>query len=378
MPKIAPAPAALPASGIRATTERATARPGCLRLEIGEHCFDTPPHIVEAAARAARDGFTRYTPGQGLLPLREAIAAKLERVNGLRVGPGEVIVSHGAMSGLFATFAAILEPGDEVLLPDPGWPNWAMMVRLLGGVARGYPLTAARGFVPDPEAMAALIGPRTRAILVNSPSNPTGAVYPAPVLEALVELARRHDLWLISDECYDEMAFDAAHVSPARFDDDGRVVSVFSCSKTYAMTGWRVGYVAAPPALVPTLAKLQQPLLANVCSVSQKAAEAALTGPQDRVRAMRDFYRERREQALAMLAARGIASYRPQGAFYLMVEAGGDSTRFALDLLETRDVAVAPGAAFGVAAANHVRVALCVDAATLDEGLSAVLDAAAG
>ena len=374
MPKISPAVAALPASGIRAITELAVAQPGCLRLEIGEPGFDTPPHIVEAAARAARDGFTRYSAGQGILSVREAMSAKLARVNDLDVPPDRIIITHGAMSGLFSSFAAMIAPGDEVLLPDPGWPNWEMMVRMLGGSARGYKLSAQNGFIPDLTEVERTITPRTRAIVVNSPSNPTGAVYPPPILEALVELARRHDLWLISDECYDEICFDAAHVSPARFDTDGRVVSVFSCSKTYAMTGWRIGYVAAPPALAVLLAKLQQPILANACSVSQKAAEAALNGPQNGVSDRRDHYRARREQALDMLSSRGVTSYCPQGAFYMMVEAGKDSDTFARALLTDSNVAVAPGAAFGAAARTHVRVALCVEAPVLAAGLAAVLD----
>ncbi len=374
MPQLSNIAAGLPASGIREITELALVRPGALRLEIGEPCFATPPHIVEAAAKAARDGFTRYTAGPGITPLREAISAKLARINGLDVPAERVIVTHGAMSGLLTSFAAVLEPGDEVVLPDPGWPNWEMMIRLLGAVPRRYALSAAAGFAPDLAAVEAAIGPRTRAIVVNSPSNPTGAVYQAAVLEQFVELARRHDLWLVSDECYDEICFDVPHVSTARFDSDGRVISVFSCSKTYAMTGWRVGYVAAPPALAGTLAKLQQPVLASVCAVSQMAALAALTGPQDCVSAMRDHYRARRDQAMAMLAARGIAGYQPHGAFYLILDVGRESGRFARNLLDRSNVAVAPGSAFGDAARDHVRIALCVEANVLTQGLSAVLD----
>lgn len=374
MPQVSKIAAGLPASGIREITELALARPGALRLEIGEPCFATPPHIVEAAAKAARDGFTRYTAGAGIMLLREAISAKLARINRLDVPSDRVIVTHGAMSGLLTSFAAVLQPGDEVLLPDPGWPNWEMMVRLLGAVPRRYALGEEAGFVPDLASVEAAITPRTRALLVNSPSNPTGAVYPAEVLEGFVEIAGRHDLWLVSDECYDEMCFDAPHVSPARFDTDGRVISVFSCSKTYAMTGWRVGYVAAPPVLASSLVKLQQPVLANVCAVSQMAALAALTGPQDCVGMMRDHYRARRDEAMALLAGRGIAGYRPQGAFYLMLDVGCDSSQFARNLLDDSNVAVAPGAAFGDAARNHLRVALCVEPHDLARGLTAVLD----
>lgn len=374
MPNVSEIAAGLPASGIREITELALARPGALRLEIGEPCFPTPPHIVEAAAQAAREGHTRYTAGPGIAPLREAISAKLARVNCLDVPPGRVIVTHGAMSGLLTSFAAIVQPGDEVLLPDPGWPNWEMMVRLLGGVPRFYALRSDSGFVPHMATLESAIGPRTRAILVNSPSNPTGAVFPAGIVEQYVNLARKHDLWLVSDECYDEMCFDEPHVSPARFDRDGRVVSVFSCSKTYAMTGWRVGYVAAPPALAGTLAKLQQPVLASVSAVSQMAALAAFNGQQDCVHAMRDHYRARRDQALELLSSHNLATYRPQGAFYLMLDVGRESGGFARELLDDCNVAVAPGSAFGREARNHVRVALCVTAHDLERGLTAILD----
>jgi aspartate aminotransferase len=365
--------AGLPASQIREITELALTRPGVLRLEIGEPCFETPPHIVEAAAKAAREGHTRYTAGPGIASLREAISDKLLRINGLQVEPGRVLVSHGAMSGLLTSFAAVLQPGDEVLLPDPGWPNWEMMVRLFGGIPRPYALGPEAGFAPDLTALEAAIGPRTRVLLINSPSNPTGAVFSANMIERLVAIARKHDLWLISDECYDEICFDAPHVSPARFDHDGRVISVFSCSKTYAMTGWRVGYVAAPPALYGTLAKLQQPVLASVSAVSQMAALAALTGPQQCVSEMRDHYRARRDQAVALLAKRNASQYVPDGAFYVMVDVKRDSALFARELLGDMNVAVAPGTAFGQNAKNHVRVALCVAADELADGLSAIL-----
>ncbi len=367
---------ALPESGIRRITNLAITLPDCIRLEIGEPQFATPAHICEAATRAMRDGFTRYTPSQGLLSLREAISAKLVRVNGLDVPPDHIVATNGALSGLYTSCRALLEPGDEMLIPDPGWPNWEMMILTAGGRAVRYPTPRASGFLPDPYTMDSLVGPLTRAILINSPSNPTGAVMPAALVEHMVAFAQKHDLWLVSDECYDECVFDGSHVSPARFDTDGRVISLFSCSKTYAMTGWRVGYAAVPAGAIEVLAKLQQPVLGNICSVAQKAAEAAFNGPQDCVGEMREFYRARREQAMAMLAAAGMAVDRPGGAFYVMVDVSAvseDATGFALDLLHNHRVAVAPGDTFGPGGRGMVRVALCASEAALEAGLGMLI-----
>lgn len=379
MQSLSPTVLSIPAGGIRAIANRAMAMPGTTRLEIGEPDFDTPPHIIEAAHRAARDGFTRYTESTGLLSLREAISAKLTRVNGITCPPDRIIVTNGALSGLCSTAMALLGAGDEMLIPDPGWPNWAMMIRLAHAVPVPYPCPASLGFTPDLAALAALITPRTRAILINSPCNPTGAVLPAAVIEMLLEFARRHDLWVVSDECYDEIVFDGTAPSPAALDLDGRVITLHSCSKTYAMTGWRVGYASAPPLVAPLLALLQQPILGNVCAVAQKAAEAALTGPQDCVATMRDAYRARRDRAVAILADMGHPITPPAGAFYAMVDLSewvDDTQAFAMHLLETQKIAVAPGDAFGAGGKGFVRLALCVQEQTLVEAIPAILDAA--
>lgn len=368
---------ALPESGIRRITNLAMRLPDAIRLEIGEPQFATPQHICEAATRAMRDGFTRYTPSQGLLSLREAMSGKLGRVNGLDVPPDRIIATNGALSGLYTTCRALLEPGDEMLIPDPGWPNWEMMILTAGGRVVRYPTPRASGYLPDPDSMDALVGPRTRAILINSPSNPTGAVMPEALVERMVAFAQKHDLWVVSDECYDECVFDGHHVSPARFDADGRVISLFSCSKTYAMTGWRVGYAAVPVGAIDVLAKLQQPVLGNICSVAQKAAEAALTGPQDCVGEMRAFYEARRGQALALLGVAGMTVDRPGGAFYVMVDVSAvaeDATAFALDLLHSHGVAVAPGDTFGPGGRGLVRVALCASEAAIATGLGRLIE----
>ena len=377
MQPLSPTALAMPESGIRRITNAAVGLAGCVRLEMGEPQFATPVHICEAAAQAARDGFTKYTASQGLLSLREAMSAKLQRINALDVPPERIVATNGALSGLFTTCLALLGPGDEMLIPDPGWPNWEMMIIAAGGRVVRYPTPRETGFLPQPEYMDALVTSRTRAIILNSPSNPTGAVMSPELTEAMVAFARRHDLWVVSDECYDECVFDGAHVSTARFDTDGRVISLFSCSKTYAMTGWRVGYAAAPEAAIAVLAKLQQPVLGNICSVAQKAAEAALTGPQYCVAKMRDYYRARRQQAMAMLDAADMPVARPGGAFYVMVDvsaANPDATAFALDLMHNHKVAVAPGETFGPGGAGLVRVALCASEGAIAEGLGTLIE----
>lgn len=380
MPQPAAAIAAMPASGIRTITNLALAMPGAVRLEIGEPNFATPPHIVEAAHRAARDGFTRYTHTQGLHSLRDAWCERLARVNGHEATTDRTIVTAGAVAGLHATFAAILAPGEDILIPDPGWPNWAMIAALVGARAIGYPCLAGHGWQPDLERLEALITPRTRAILVNSPGNPTGAVLGRAALEAIAAVADRHDLWLVSDECYDAIVFDGEHLGTATVAPAERTVTIASCSKTYAMTGWRMGCVAAPERLIPAIAKVQQATQASVCAVAQKAAEAALTGPQDCVDEMRTFYHARRDQAVALLAELGRPIAPPEGAFYAMVDlsdAVDDDVAFARDLLMTGGVAVAPGSAFGPAGAGSVRIALCVSPEALATGVPRLIEAAA-
>lgn len=355
--------------------------PGAIRLEIGDPDFPTPRHIVDAAAQAARDGFTHYGPSMGLASLRELIAGKLSARNRFECGPDEVVVTTGACGGLYACLLALLDPGDELLVPDPGWTTMIPMALAAGVTPVGYELDRSRGFALDPAAVEARIGPRTRAIVVNSPSNPTGAVAGRDALAAVLELAGRHGLWLISDECYEELVFDGEHVSPAALGERQRVISVFSFSKSYAMTGWRVGYAAAPPAVARLIAKAQEPLVSSASTISQKAAEAALLGPQECVAEMRAAYRRRRDGALAQLDAAGVDHVRPGGAFYLMVDvsASGESAEeFARRLLVEHGVAVVPGDAFGSLGADMVRVSLAAADDLIERGLDGLTAALRG
>jgi aspartate aminotransferase len=373
--------AGLPRSGIRAVFERAAQIEGVAHLEIGAPDFPTPPHIVEAAARAAADGFTRYTSAAGLPSLRALIADKAQTRNGIACTPEHVVVGAGGCCVLYAALFALLDPGDGVLIPDPGWANYPPMVESLGAQVQRYPLVPGQRFDPDLDALEAALTDRTRVLVVNSPGNPTGAVHGTPTLEAILDIAARHDVWVLSDEAYEDIVFEGGHVSPASLGDYERALSVFTFSKSYAMTGWRVGYAVAPPQIARAIAQVQEPLVACASSISQKAAEAALTGPQDVIGEMRESYRRRRDAATALLDREGIAYVRPRGGFSLMVGLPGpglDSDAFARTALEDARVAVVPGSAFGPGGEGMVRAALCVSDETLELGLTRLASAVTG
>jgi aspartate aminotransferase len=366
----------VPRSGIRSLMELALADPQAIHLEIGEPDARPGAHVVAAVTEAVARGGAGYSSSVGLPELRAAAAARIARRTGAPVERGQVVVTHGAMHGIAMVMATLLGPGDEVLLPDPVFPNWAMAAIASGAVPRTYQARRSEGFVPLVADVEAAITDRTRAIVVCSPNNPTGAVYPADTVAALVELARRHDLWVLSDECYEQITFGALHVSPALYDTDGRVVVVHTMSKTFAMTGWRVGFVVAPDErLVESLGHLAEASVACPATPSQHAALAALEGPQDWVHDAVESYWDRRDAAVELLARRAVRFVEPEGAFYLMVDVGADDTEgFARSLLAARHVAVAPGSAFGTAARGMVRVSLAAPQQHLVEGLGRLVD----
>jgi aspartate/methionine/tyrosine aminotransferase len=269
--------------------------------------------------------------------------------------------------------AAVLEQGDEVLLPDPGWPNYRMMLPWLGARPVFYPCPPSAGFQPDLDTLAALVTPRTKVLVVNSPNNPTGAVYPVATITRMIELAQRHNMWLLSDECYDQILLDGSWTSPASLaPDDARIATVFTFSKTYSMTGWRLGYLAGSAELVDTATKVLESNSSCVSTISQVAAEAALTGPQDCLIEMVDAYRRRRDIVVGILEDAELFIARPTGAFYIMADvssAGLPSRDLAFALLRERGVSVAPGTAFGRVAGEAVRISLASSDADLREGV---------
>lgn len=369
----APAAQAVAHSGIREIVDLVLASPArdVVRLELGEPGFATPTHIVEAGAAALhRAG---YAPSAGRAALRAALSDRLARVHGLSVDPAEVVVTQGGVQACAVTFAALLEPGDEVLVPDPAWPNYELQVTMLGGRPVRYPLRADDRFEPCVDELAAMVTDRTKVIVLNSPGNPSGAVIDREVVRGVVELAASHGLVVLADEVYDELLFEGEPANALAIDRD-HVVGVYSFSKTYAMTGWRVGYLVAPTWLAPTVAKLQEPLLSCVADPMVAGALAALEGPQDAVAEMRAAYRSRRDLMVDLLARGGITTTPPRGAFYLMLPLapGADGRRAALDLVE-HGVSAAPGSAFGDVARDHLRLSLASEEHQLREGVARLL-----
>ncbi|MHB0858884.1 MAG: pyridoxal phosphate-dependent aminotransferase [Anaerolineae bacterium] len=360
-------------SPIRTMLDHAARYPGAIHLEIGQPDFPTPAHVTEAAVHAARHYYTGYTANAGLLELRQAVQTKLARENGLMVGTDNIVITIGAMEALFAAMAVLLDPGDEILLPDPGYGNFVMAAHILNGRVRTYPTRADQQFVPDWAALESMVTDRTRVMLINSPGNPTGAVYSEQTLRECLEFCRRHDLYLISDETYDRMVFEGEHISPARWDDEGRVITVLTTSKTYSMTGWRVGYAVGREDVIAAMVKIQEPIVSCVNTVAQHAAIAALLGPQDCVQQMLDHYRNRRDLAVGIAEQEGLSVSYPHGAFYMLVDIGAQplgSLDFSRALLDSEHVAVGPGCAFGSLCERYVRISLCAGEAELAEGIA--------
>jgi len=349
--------AAVPPSGIREIAHLVAGRDDVLHLEYGEPDFNAAPHIVAAAAAAAEAG-ARYTPTPGPMELRAALAAKLAAVQGATYRPEQVVVTAGGAQALAAVFAATVVPGDEVMLPDPGFPNFRMLAVLHGARVVSYRLDPRAAFHPDPAEIERLLTPRTRLLVLNSPSNPTGAVIGAADVERIVTAAARNGTFVLSDEVYDQLVFDGEPVAAAQFAPEW-VVGVYSFSKSYAMTGWRLGYLAAADDVASTIARLQEPLISCTSALAQAGALAALSGPEETLRSMQTAYRRRRDLVVDRLRAGGVDVAVPAGAFYCMypLASGVDSRLAALELLH-EGVACAPGSAFGDVARSHLRLSL--------------------
>ncbi len=364
-----------------------------IALSAGEPDFDTPAPIVEAAHQALRDGRFHYTPSAGIPELRQAIAHKLTRENGLDVAAGDVVVSNGAKQSVAQALLAVCRPGDEVLIPAPYWVSYPEMARLAGAEPVEIPATAAADYKITPAQLANAMTERTRALIFNSPSNPTGAVYSRDEQEALAEVLRDHpNVVVISDEIYEYVVFDAEHVSFGSLDGmGGRTATVNGFSKAYAMTGWRLGYLAAPGWWSGAAAKVQSQLTSGASSISQYASLAAFTMGPEPVQAMVDAFRQRRDAVLARLdAIGGVVCPVPQGAFYLFPDVSalygrqtpdGDTISGSVGLcrylLEAHDVALVPGQAFGSDAGVRLSYATDLDTLTracdrIEAGLTAL------
>ena len=335
-------------SGIRKSFEGAG--PGAINLGLGQPDFDTPDHIKRAAIEAIEEGFTGYTMNLGTAELRAALAEKFRRENGLDYAPSEIMVTSGASEALFLAIAAVVEKGDEVLIGDPGFVSYSAIARVTHGRAVSVPMDGR--FHLTAEAVAERVTPRTRALIVNSPNNPTGSVQTREELRALAELAEDHDFALISDEVYEQFIYEGEHASPALYSEN--VITINAVSKTYAMTGWRLGYLAARGEALENMLKIHQYVQACASSISQRAALAAVSGPQDCVRMMREEFRRRRDVLVEGLRSMGVEMEKPAGAFYAFPRVG-DGNDVATRLIK-KGVVVVPGTAFGSVGREHIRI----------------------
>jgi len=354
----------------------------------GEPDFDTPDHIKAAAAQALRDGQTKYTPVAGLPALRETVAGHLAQVYGLTYTPQQIIVSCGAKHSLYNAFQVLINPGDEVIVPVPHWVSYPEQVGLAGGKAVFVRTTAEDGFRLRAAAVAERLTDRTAVILINSPCNPTGAVYDRDELAAIARLAVERDAMIVSDEIYAQLVYDGArHVSPAGLGSEApaHTVTINGLSKSFAMTGWRIGYAAAPPEIADAMGRLQSQVTSNPTAFAQHGAIAALTGPQTCVGEMVAAFAERRRAMVEGLnAIPGISCPTPFGAFYAFADVAAlfgrdvagetvnDSSTFARVCLERAHVALMAGSAFG--AEGYIRLSYATNRENIERGLARVRD----
>jgi aspartate aminotransferase len=348
-----------------------------VNFTAGEPDFDTPDNIKHAAIKAIKDGFTKYTPPAGTPELRKAIADKLKRENGLDYGPNQIIVSCGGKHSLYNAVMTVCNPGDEVIIPSPYWVTYPEQVKLAGGepvIAK----TSGEGFRLLAKDIEGKLTRRTKAIILNSPNNPTGAVYEKSELKKIASIAAEKDIYVISDEIYEHLIYEGEHVSIASLGPGikEKTIIINGAAKSYAMTGWRIGWAAGPEDIVKGMTKLQSQTTSNPTSNAQMAYLEALRGDQSSVHKMREAFRKRRDLIVGKLnEIDGISCPKPGGSFYVFPDVSGlsrDSMGFSDRLLENAKVAVVPGLAFG--AEGHVRMSYACSEETINKGIERIRD----
>ncbi|UNC93912.1 pyridoxal phosphate-dependent aminotransferase [Candidatus Contubernalis alkalaceticus] len=352
----------------------------------GEPDFDTPDHIKEAAIKSIEEGFTKYTPAAGIPDLKKAISAKLKKENGLDYNPTEIVISNGAKHSLDNIFAALLDPGDEVIIPAPYWVSYPEMVKLNDGIPVYIETNSTTCFKITVDQLKETLTSKTKALILNSPSNPTGQVYSREELKKIAKFAVENNVFIISDEVYEKIIYDQVeHVSIASLGEEIKKITavVNAVSKTYSMTGWRIGYTATPQALATAMGDIQSHLTSNANSIAQKASLAAITGSQDCVEVMRKAFLERRDYMVNRVKEIPLLDcLTPQGSFYLFVEVGAalgksfrgevinDVDQFAQCLLTGYQVALVPGSGFG--SPDCVRLSFATSMENIQEGLKRI------
>jgi aminotransferase len=369
----------LPMSSIRVIFEKARRMKDVIRLEIGEPNFDTPINIKEAAKKALDENFTHYTAFSGCEDLREVIAEKVKSENGIEADPQkEVIVTPGACSSIYCSILATVNPGEEVLVPDPGWPHYEPCIRLAGGIPVHYRQLEKNDFRADPNELAKKVTKKTKAIILNSPNNPTGSVLNRMDLEGIAQVAEDNDMLVISDEVYEKILYDnAEHISIASLDGmQKRAITINSFSKTYSMTGWRVGYTVAREEIIAQMHKII--LYTSTCanSIAQRAAIAATVGPQNAVSEMVREYKQRRDYVVKRLnEIKGISCQLPKGTFYVfpnvkrLMMSSIECTEF---LLEQARVATVPGSGFGEYGEGYLRLSTANSLENLEKAMDRI------
>jgi len=346
-----------------------------IAMTAGEPDFDTPQFVKDAAARAMAAGKTKYAPPAGIPELREAISAKFKRENGLEIPPDQTVVTVGGKQALFNLFQAILDPGDEVIVIGPYWVSYPEMARFAEGVPVEVNTGPESGFIPDPQEVERKITPRTKAIVLNSPGNPTGAVYPKEVLVAIAELANKHDLYIVSDEIYEHLIYEGEHFSPAHVAPD-RTITVNGAAKAYAMTGWRIGYAGGPKDVIKGIIDVSSQSTTSPDTIAQWAMVEALNNVEEAqkfISMAREAYRARRSIIVDGLNALGLPTPRVNGAFYVLSDVSKidpDENKAALKLLNEARVAVVPGTDF--AAPHHVRFSYATSEANIRQALERI------
>ena len=354
-----------------------------ISFAAGEPDFNTPEPINKAAIGAIEAGFTKYTPSAGIPALKQAIVEKLFVDNGLKFEPASIIVSCGAKHSVYNSLQVLINPGDEVILLAPYWMTYADQVRLAGGVPVVVPTSAADGFVPDLDQVKVSITNRTKALILNSPSNPTGAVFPRETLKGLAMLAIRHDFWLISDEIYEKLIYGETHQSIAALSQEvaARTITIGGVSKTYAMTGWRIGFAAAPLPVAKAMSNFQDQVTSNPTSFAQVGATEAYRLPPSSVEAMREEFEARRDLIVKELSAiEGVYVPVPKGAFYAFPDVTAflrgrvtTDAELAEYLLAEAQVACVPGSVFE--GAGHIRLSYATSRENIRRGIARIAEA---
>ncbi len=355
-------------------------------FSVGEPDFNTPEHIIQAAKKALDDGQTKYTPSSGLLPLRKAVCEKLKKDNGLDYEPSQIVVSNGAKHSIFNACYAILDEGDEVIIPEPYWLTYPEVVKVCGGVPKYLTCKKENKYKFSAEELKAAITPKTKMLIFNSPSNPTGAVYGEEEVRAIAKVCEDAGIFVLSDEIYEKLCYNGVKpFSIAKCSEKMKelTITVNGVSKTYAMTGWRIGYLAAPKDVAKAIDSFQSHATSNACSISQHATMEALKASDEEIKEMVDVFDARRAKLLSLISEiEGVQAVEPDGAFYVMLVVGGlygkshegkkltNSIEFADALLESKKVATVPGVSFG--ADECLRLSYSLGEGEMTEGLARI------